>query len=412
MKTSTRRLTWLLAGLSMLGPFCIDTIFPAFLQMGAQLDAGPLAIQQTVSVYLIAYAAMSIVHGPLSDAIGRRSVIIGGMVVFTLASIGCALARDLPTLLVFRAIQGLSAGAGQIVGRAAIRDLFHGDDAQRLMSQVSMLFGIAPAIAPIVGGWILGWGEWPVIFWFLTAFSAVLLLATWAWFPETHPASARAPLVMRSLVRDYVSIFLNPRFQRLAASGAFNFAGMFLYIASAPVLVMQHLHLGERDFGWLFIPTIGGMVVGAYLSGRAAGRMTGERLSGIGFAVGGIGALLHIAYGAFADPFTIPWAVLPLFLTGVGVALVFPILTLAILDMYPRQRGASSSLQAFTSLVVAALVSGLLSPWLSHDPFHLALGSASLTLLGWVFWRWERSVCIPPPANLAEKAAVEPSNPL
>src|SRR5687767_9565905 len=120
--TSTRRLTWLLAGLSMLGPFCIDTIFPAFLQMGAQLNAGPLAIQQTISVYLVAYAAMSIVHGPLSDAIGRRSVIIGGMVVFTLASVGCALAKDLPTLLMFRAMQGLSAGAGQIVGRAAIRD--------------------------------------------------------------------------------------------------------------------------------------------------------------------------------------------------------------------------------------------------------------------------------------------------
>src|SRR5688500_7137727 len=193
----------------MIGPFCIDTIFPAFLQMGAQLNVGPLAIQQTISVYLIAYAAMSIVHGPLSDAIGRRSVIIGGMVVFTLASVGCALAKDLPTLLMFRAMQGLSAGAGQIVGRAAIRDLFHGDDAQRLMSQVSMLFGIAPAIAPIVGGWILGWGQWPVIFWFLTAFSAVLLLATCFWFPETNPPSARAPLVLRSLLRNYVGIFLN-----------------------------------------------------------------------------------------------------------------------------------------------------------------------------------------------------------
>lgn len=409
---STTRLTWLLAGLSMLGPFCIDTIFPAFLQMGTQLDVGPLAIQQTVSVYLFAYAAMSIVHGPLSDAIGRRSVILGGMVLFTLASIGCALATDLTTLLVFRAVQGLSAGAGQIVGRAAIRDLFHGDDAQRLMSQVSMIFGIAPAVAPIVGGWILGWGEWPVIFWFLTVFSAVLLLATWLWFPETHPPAARAPFVARHLVRDYVAIFLNPRFQRLAAAGSFNFAGMFLYIASAPVFVMQHLHLGERDFAWLFIPTIGGMVVGAYLSGRAAGRMSGERLTAIGFAVGGIGAVLHIAYAAFADPFAIPWAVLPLFLTGVGVSLVFPILTLAILDMYPRQRGSSSSLQAFTSLVVAALVSGAMSPWLSHDPLHLALGSASLTLLGWVFWRWERSVCRQPPANPPENAVVQSPNPL
>ncbi|KAF1706979.1 Bcr/CflA family drug resistance efflux transporter [Pseudoxanthomonas sacheonensis] len=410
--TSTRRLTWLLAGLSMLGPFCIDTIFPAFLQMGAQLGVGPLAIQQTISVYLIAYAAMSIVHGPLSDAIGRRSVIIGGMVVFTLASAGCALAKDLPTLLLFRALQGLSAGAGQIVGRAAIRDLFHGDDAQRLMSQVSMLFGIAPAIAPIVGGWILGWGQWPVIFWFLTAFSAVLLLATWFWFPETNPPTSRAPLVARHLARDYAAIFLNPRFQRLAAAGAFNFAGMFLYIASAPVFVMQHLHLGERDFAWLFIPTIGGMVVGSFLSGRAAGRMHGDRLTAIGFAVGGIGAVMHIAYSAFADPFTIPWAVLPLFLTGVGVALVFPILTLSILDMYPRHRGSSSSLQAFTSLVVAALVSGAMSPWLSHNPFHLALGSASLTLLGWTFWRWERNVCKRLPACSDEIVAVEPPNQL
>ena len=411
-KISTGRLTWLLAGLSMLGPFCIDTIFPAFLQMGEQLQAGPLAIQQTISVYLVAYAAMSIVHGPLSDAIGRRSVIIGGLVVFTLASVGCALAKDLPTLLAFRAVQGLSAGAGQIVGRAAIRDLFHGDNAQRLMSQVSMLFGIAPAIAPIVGGWILGWGQWPVIFWLLTAFSAVLLLATWFWFPETNPPSARAPLVLRSLVRNYIGIFLNPRFQRLAASGSFNFAGMFLYIASAPVLVMQHLHLGERDFAWVFIPTIGGMVVGAYLSGRAAGRMSGDRLTAIGFLVGGIGAVSHIGYATLADPFTIPWGVLPLFLTGVGVSLVFPILTLAILDMYPRQRGASSSLQAFTSLVVAAVVAGAMSPWLSHDLVHLALGSASMTLLGWVFWLWERRVCKKPPVLPPEITAIESPNQL
>jgi DHA1 family bicyclomycin/chloramphenicol resistance-like MFS transporter len=409
---STGRLTWLLAGLSMLGPFCIDTMFPAFLQMGEQLQAGPLAIQQTISVYLIAYAAMSIVHGPLSDAIGRRSVIIGGLVVFTLASIGCALAKDLPTLLLFRAVQGLSAGAGQIVGRAAIRDLFHGDDAQRLMSKVSMLFGIAPAIAPIVGGWILGWGEWPMIFWFLTAFSAVLLLATCFWFPETNPPGARAPLVLRSLVSNYVRIFLNPRFQRLAASGSFNFAGMFLYIASAPVLVMQHLHLGERDFAWVFIPTIGGMVVGAYLSGRAAGRMSGDRLTAIGFLVGGVGAVFHIGYAVLASPFAIPWGVLPLFLTGVGVSLVFPILTLAILDMYPRQRGSSSSLQAFTSLVVAAVVSGAMSPWLSQNLVHLALGSASLTLLGWAFWLWERNVCKRPPAGPSEITAVESPNPL
>lgn len=392
-----RWLALLLAGLSMIGPFTIDTMFPAFLQMGAQLRADPLAIQQTISVYLIAYALMSIVHGPLSDVVGRRSVILGGLAIFTLASVGCALAKDLPTLLAFRALQGLSAGAGQIVGRAAIRDLFHGDDAQRLMSQVSMIFGVAPAIAPIIGGWILGWGRWPVIFWFLTGFSALLLLATWRWFPETHPRHLRATFVARHLLGDYVAIFLNPHFQRLAASASFNFAGVFMYIASAPVFVMQLLHLGERDFAWLFVPTIGGMITGSWLNGRAAGRVRGPRLTAFGFACGGVAALMNIGYGALADPFALPWAVLPLFLTGVGVSLVFPILALAILDMYPRQRGAASSLQAFTSLVVAALVAGAVSPLISGDPLHLALGSAAMTLLGYVFWRWEmRRSRLPP----------------
>ncbi|HEX2083051.1 MAG TPA: MFS transporter, partial [Xanthomonadaceae bacterium] len=166
---SVRRLALLLGGLAMFGPFSIDTIFPAFGQIGEQFGADKLAMQQTISAYLLAYAAMSVVHGPLSDAIGRRRVILGGLWVFTLASAGCALSTSLPMLLAFRVLQGLSAGVGLIVGRAVIRDVLHGDDAQRLMSQVSMVFGIAPAIAPVIGGWILGWERWPAIFWFLVA---------------------------------------------------------------------------------------------------------------------------------------------------------------------------------------------------------------------------------------------------
>ena len=186
-----RRLAFLLGGLAMFGPFSIDTIFPAFPQIGAELGADAVEMQQTVSVYLIAYAMTSVVHGPLSDAIGRRRVILGGLAIFILASIGCALSKTLATLLVFRAIQGLSAGVGLIVGRTVIRDLLHGDDAQRLMSQVSMIFGVAPAIAPIIGGWIIGWQRWPMIFWFLVGFSVLLWLATWFALPETHPPSAR-----------------------------------------------------------------------------------------------------------------------------------------------------------------------------------------------------------------------------
>ncbi|MUV14117.1 multidrug effflux MFS transporter [Noviluteimonas gilva] len=382
----------LLGGLAMFGPFSIDTIFPAFPQMGAQLAADKVAMQQTISVYLIAYALMSLVHGPLSDAIGRRRVILAGLFVFALASAGCALSHDLTTLLWFRALQGLSAGVGLIVGRAVIRDVLHGDDAQRLMSQVSMIFGIAPAIAPVIGGWILGWSAWPVIFWFLVVFSILLWFATLVALPETHPQPARLPLRAKPLMRNYVAIFLNPRFQRLAAAGTFNFGALFLYIASAPAFVLDLLRLDERSFAWFFVPMIGGMMLGAFTSGRIAGKIDGTTQVRMGFAFCGVAAALNIAYNLFVDVPTVPWAVLPMMLNSFGIALVFPIVTLAILDMYPRQRGSASSLQAFTGLVSNAVIAGILSPLLSQHAVHLALGAAVFSLLGWAFWRWEMHV--------------------
>lgn len=409
---STRRIALLLAGLAMFGPFSIDTIFPAFAQMGSEFGADKLAMQQTIAVYLVAYALMSIVHGPLSDALGRRRVILVGLVVFTIGSIGCALSRDLPTLLMFRVLQGLSAGVGLIVGRAVIRDMFDGDDAQRLMSQVSMIFGVAPAIAPIIGGWILGWQRWPMIFWFLVVFSVLLLLATWRWLPETHPREARGSLVPACLARDYRAILVNPRFQRLAAASAFNFSALFLYIASAPAFVMDILGLNERQFGWFFVPMISGMMAGAWVSGRAAGRVSGRRLVDIGFACSGVAIAANIAYNLFVDQPQVPWAVLPMVLNSFGIALVFPIITLSILDMYPRQRGAASSLQAFTSLVLNALIAGLLSPLLSHSTQSLALGGAAFLAIGWAFWRWERRRDRTPPRAVGGAPMIEPGEPL
>ena len=388
-RPSNRRLALLLGGLAMFGPFSIDTIFPAFPAIGADLGADKLAMQQTISVYLVAYGLMSVVHGPLSDAIGRRRVILGGLAIFAAASVGCALSTNFNMLLAFRALQGLSAGVGLIVGRAVIRDVLDGHDAQRLMSHVSMIFGIAPAIAPVVGGWLLGWSRWPMIFWFLVLFSVGLWIATWWALPETHPPAARLVPDARRLLRDYTAIFLNPRFQRLAAAGTFNFGALFLYIASAPAFVLDALKLDERSFAWFFVPMIGGMMLGAFVSGRMAGRVHGVVQTRIGFGCCGAAMLANLAYNGLVTTPAIPWAVLPMMLNSFGIALVFPILTLAILDMYPRMRGSASSLQAFTSLVCNAVIAGVLSPLLSGNLLHLAAGAAVFTLLGWAFWRWE-----------------------
>src|SRR5690606_32538761 len=254
-----------------------------FLVMARDLGVGKVAMQQTISVYLIGYAAMSLFHGPISDAIGRKKVLLAGIAVFTLASVGAALANDMTTMLAYRALQGLSAGVGLIVGRAVVRDALDGDDAQRLMSQISMIFGIAPAIAPVIGGWILGFSDWHGIFWFLAAFGVLLgVLTAWG-LPESHPPEARTPLRAGTMLRDYWGMVSNRRFRLLTLAGTANFGALFLYISSAPDFVMGLLGLGEQDFVWFFAPTIGGMMLGAFVSGRAAGRITGKRLVGWGF---------------------------------------------------------------------------------------------------------------------------------
>lgn len=405
---SRTRLLVLLASLSMIGPFAIDTLFPAFPAIAEDFGVGKLAMQQTLSFYLIAYAAMSLFHGPLSDAFGRRRVILAGVALFVVASVGCALSTSMTELLAWRVVQGLCAGSGMIVGRAVIRDVYEGADAHRLMSHVSMIFGIAPAIAPVIGGWIVGVTAWPAIWWFLAAWGGLLWLAIAIGLPETHAAAARVPISPAGVLRTSTGMMRNGQATRLVLAAAFNFGALFIYIASAPAFVMDLLGLDEQQFGWFFIPTIAGMMSGAWLSGRLAGRLDGARIANIGFAVCGTAALANIGYNlGVADP-VVPWAVLPTVMLAFGIALVFPILTLAMLDLYPRQRGAASSWQMFIGLISHTIVAGLVSPAVSHDGLWLALVSASLTAMAWLLWRsyLPRSRRTPPASPNA--AAFEP----
>jgi len=382
-----RLLAPLLAALAMFGPFSIDTIFPAFGAIEADLRATPLAMQQTISAYMIAYALMSLLHGPFSDALGRRRVILVSMIVFALASIGCALAGSIGTLLGFRALQGMSAGAGLIVGRAIIRDCFEGVEAQKLMSTVSMIFGVAPAIAPIVGGWVIAFARWPMIFWLLAAFALLLWLACLALLPETHPRERRAGLSAGGLVRTYRLIFGDRAFYPLALAGSLNFNALWVYISSAPAIVLDLLRLDAQQFAWLFVPAISGMMLGAFLSGRVAGRLSAAATVRLGYAIMLAASALNLAVTFLLPAPGVPWSVLPIGLHAIGIGVNFPTLTLLLLDRFPQQRGAVSSVQAFVSLVISAVVAGAISPLLSGSMTHLALGALVSTLLGFAAWR-------------------------
>ena len=387
-----RRLAPLLAALAMFGPFSIDTIFPAFPAIAQELGANPFAMQQTISVYMIAYALMSLFHGPLSDALGRRIVILVGVAVFVLASIGCALAGSVGSLLAFRALQGISAGAGLIVGRAIIRDCFDGVEAQRLMATVSMIFGIAPAIAPIVGGWVVAFAHWPMIFWLLAAFAAALWFACLAWLPETHPRERRVPLSFAELATTYRRIAADRAFLPLALAGTLNFNALFVYVASAPAFVLNLLKLDAQHFAWLFIPAISGMMLGAFLSGRLAGKLSATATVRLGYTIMLGASAINLATALLLPSARVPWSVLPIGLHAIGIGINFPTLTLLLLDRFPHHRGAVSSVQAFVSLVISAILAGAISPLVSGSVLGLAATAALATTLGFVSWRIYRLI--------------------
>src|SRR5688572_18929963 len=387
---ASHRFRWtfaaLLAGLSTLGPFSIDAYLPAFAGIQESLNATPLEIQQTLSSYLFAFAIMFLFHGALSDSFGRRPVILVALVVYTAASLWCAVADSVQGLIVGRVLQGLSVGAGMVVGRAMIRDLFGPEDAQRLMSMVTLFFGLAPAIAPVIGGWLFVGLGWRSIFFFLTAVGVLLVAVSWRYLPETLRHEERQSFHPIALIKGYREVGVHLRFLLLSIAVGLNFNAFFLYIVSAPVFLGVHLGLGPEQYAWLFVPCIVGIMAGSQVSGFSAGRISAAQTVNRAYAVMGVAASINLAYAFVASP-SVPWAVLPLALFGAGFAMAMPSISLITLDLFPTRRGMAASLQGFVSGMVNVVTAGVISPLLWDHPRWLALGMLAMMLGGFASWR-------------------------
>jgi DHA1 family bicyclomycin/chloramphenicol resistance-like MFS transporter len=323
----------------------------------------------------------------LSDSLGRRPVVLAGLAVFTIASVGCAMSQTIAALVFFRALQGMAAGAGIVVSRAIIRDMFPDVDAQRVMSQVTIFFGIAPAVAPMIGGLLLVHLGWHSIFWLLSAIGAALLVINWRELPETlHPAQ-RQPFEAGHLMRGYGELLGNPRFVMLTLASGIPFNGMFLYILSAPVFLGEHLGLAPTQFFWFFMLSIAGIMSGAWASGRLAGRISQRRQIRSGFVIMSGVSAINVALSLSVAPHP-AWAMPTVAIFALGWAFMVPVVTLLVLDQAPARRGMASSLQMCIASTANGFVAGVISPLVMHSMAALAIASALMMGIGIGAWVW------------------------
>ena len=381
-----RRIAFLIAGFGMFGPFSIDAIFPGFRLIAKDLAASPVMMQQIISVYLVGFGLMSLFHGPLSDALGRRKVVLWSTVVFVLASAGAALSSSLEILLAWRLIQGCSAGGGVIIGRAIIRDLATGPVAQQMIAQVMMIFAVSPAVAPIAGAFLCGLSGWRAVFWAVGLFAGLVLLVAGLALPESLPVDHRHRFNFGSLLQTYRRITSDHQFMLLSMSNALNFGALFLYISSAPRFIFDFLHLSSHEFYWLFVPAVTGIVAGSAAAMRTSGRFADSIVLRLGFGIMMTAWIANSAMTAVLHYPPLPWAVLPIGVHAFGMALNQPLLTLLALERFPKQRGAASSMQAFLSLGVNAAVAGLVSAAVSINPLTLSAAAFALNATGLILW--------------------------
>lgn len=382
---TSAQLTLVVALMTMIGPFTIDTYLPSFLSIEAEFAIGRHLLLQSLSLYMASFAVSTLFVGALSDRFGRLPVILVSLGCYLVASLAAALSPDYATFLFSRILQGIFAAGGMVAGRAIIRDAFPPGDAQRAMSRVMLLFGLAPAIAPVIGGWLHDALGWRSVFYFLALYSALVVALTVLMISETLPGEHRQSLHPRKVMQVYLRTLTNRRFLFLTLIVSSYFSGMFLYISGAPTVIFDFLKLGTNDFGYLFIPLVGGMMCGAWLSGRVAHAWSSRRTAGLALVMMLLGSLLNLAQ-AVLSPGLVFTTIAPLMLYTFGIGLAMPVMTILALDCFPLNRGSASAMQGFMQLLGTTSTAAVLVPLVGQSPAQMAACQLALIVFALLLW--------------------------
>ena len=277
METRFLRNAITLGLLSAIGPFAIDMYLPALPAIGRSLQADTSSVQMSLTVFFIALSLGQSFYGPLSDMIGRKVPLYMGLALFSLGSVGCALAQNIEMLITFRFVQGFGACAGMVIPRAVVRDLHTGVDATRLMSLLMLVFSISPILAPLTGSFVIQLAGWRSVFWavLIAAVVGCVILTT---VKETRPPAERAGSSVRSALAAYGLLLRDRHFLGLAFIGAFGISSFFVYLSNSPFVLIEHYHLSPRLYSVCFSANAASFFAVAQLNGWLASRFGLRRL--------------------------------------------------------------------------------------------------------------------------------------
>ena len=371
--------------IGMLAPFSIDTYLPSFRAIEQDLVISRGLLLQTLSVYLIAFALATLVWGPLVDKWGRRPIILFSLGGYLAASLGIALANSYDALFIGRAMQGLMVAGGTVASRAMIRDYFDGAEAQKAMALMMMLFVMAPAMAPIIGGWLEVHYGWRSVFYFLAVYALLVFGLFFVRIGETQNVEHKQSIHPQKLAKSYWQSLRHPHFVRLVAAQGLLTGGFFVYVAGSASLIFDHLQMAEQDFWRFFVPVVAGIFVGSMIIHRLSHRFSTATLINSALVLAACGVLFNLAVEQWVEV-NAWWVIAPIVVYALGYSMTNPGLSLLALDCLPSKRGLASSLQAFMQMGMAALVTALVVPLVQADLQHMALANAALFSLAVLLW--------------------------
>ena len=392
LRPGTFALTLLLSFLTALGPLSMDMYLPSLPDIGRTLGAPVLQVQLTISSYLFGFAAGQIFYGPVSDRLGRRPVLLAALVVYALATVGCAMAQSIRALIALRFLQALGGAGAIVLARAVVRDLYSGVRAGRELSLMGAVTGVAPIIAPVIGGGLQTFFGWRATFVLLVICAFVIGATAARLLPETLRERPKTPFSLRGMAVLYRSVAVHHGFLANLAILTASFVGLFAWISGAPVVMQSVVYgLSPFAFGVTFAVGATGFVLGTLLAARIVIRFGLDRLIGIGTAAMACGGLLMALVVALALAHVL-WFVgaMTLYLAGIGFAL--PSTMAGALTPFPDRAGTASSVMGLVQQSGAAITAAAVGAYLGHSAWPVASVVAAMGCLSFVIWLSTRRV--------------------